>query len=141
MNVSIKHPHPLRFQLRVLAGKLEKGAITQDERRGLIKLLRLLAEGKTLDTIFGVIKAAHRPKSRRIEQRLYDMEVMRLAKKHGGSGFTKTKAIQEVARIHNVSVATVETDCKSNSAKTIRAAVIASHYNPLELSSYEYKGG
>lgn len=141
MKVPIKHPHPLRLQLRVLAGKLEIGAITQDERRGLIKLLRLLAEGESLDGIFGVINAAHRPKSHQIEQRLYDMEVMRRPKEHGGSGFTKAKAIEEVARIHNVSVSTMETNCKSKRAKAIREMVIACHYNPLELSSNEYKGG
>lgn len=141
MNASKKHHHPLRFQLRVLAGKLETGAISQSERNGLAKLLRLLAEGESLDDIFDIIYPANRPKNLQIEQRLYEIEVMRLPVKHGGRGHTKAKAIEEVAKIHNISISTIESDFKSANARVIREMVIAQHYNPLELTSEEYKGG
>jgi hypothetical protein len=120
-----------RYQFRVLAGKLEKSSLSQAERAGLSKLLRGLAEGYSVNEILGIEPPAHRPKGMDLEQRIFDVAVLQLPKKHGGSGLKKDAAIEEVAKIHNKSVDTIGDDYKSDRGKKIRAMVKANYYNPL----------
>jgi len=141
MSPSKKHAHPLRYQLRVVAGKLETGSLTPKEITGLAKVLRKLADGESLDDIFEVKSPAHRPASANIDQRLYDVELLRLDKKHGGGGLKKAEAIAEVAKRHFVSTQTIETDLKSDRAKVIREDVRRQHYSPFELEHDQGSGG
>jgi hypothetical protein len=128
-----KHPFPLRFALRVLAGKLELNALNPTEISGLCKLLRGLADGESVDSIFGLKNAPHRPKGAAISQRLFDVEMLRLPKKHGGEGMTKKAAIAKVAELHHVSISTVESDYKSDLAMQMHKDVVSGIYNPLAL--------
>lgn len=121
-----------RFQLRVLAGKLSQSTLTQAERRGLVKLLLGLAEGNNVNEILDIDVPAHRPRGMEIEQRIFDVAVLQLPKKHGGSGLTKDQAIEEVAKMHSKSVETIFDDYKSERGKKVRAIVKANYYNPLE---------
>ena len=121
-----------RYQLRVLAGKLEKSALTQTERAGLAKLLRGLAEGYSINEIFDIEPPAHRPKGWDLEQRIFDVAVLQLPKKHGGGGLKKELAIEEVAKIHNKTAQTINDDYKSDRGKKIRAMVKTNYKNPLQ---------
>lgn len=120
-----------RYLFRVLAGKLEVGALSQAERAGLAKLLRGLAEGLTVNELLGIKNPAHRPKGMETEQRIFDVAVLQLPKKHGGGGLRKDAAIEEVAKIHNKSVETINDEYKSDRGKKIRAMVKENYYNPL----------
>jgi len=120
-----------RYQFRVLAGKLEKGLLTQAERDGLAKLLRGLGEGFTVNEILDIKNPAHRPQGMQLEQRIFDVAVLQLSKKHGGGGLKKDAAIEEVAKIHGKSVDTVFDEYKSDRGKKIRDLVKSNYYNPL----------
>lgn len=126
-----KFPPIYRYQFRVLAGKLEKGSLTQDEIFGLAKLLRGLGEGLTVNEIFDIKNPAHRPQGMQLEQRIFDVAVLQQPKKHGGCGLKKDAAIAEVAQLHNKSVDTINDEYKSDRGKKIRALVKSNHYNPL----------
>jgi hypothetical protein len=121
-----------RYQLRVLAGKLEKSALTHAERAGLAKLLQGLAEGYSINEILDIEPPAHRPKGWDLEQRIFDVAVLQLPKKHGGGGLKKEFAIEEVARIHNKTAQTINDDYKSDRGKKIRAMVKTNYKNPLQ---------
>ena len=120
-----------RFPLRVLAGKLAAGSITQEECVALVEFLRALADGQTVAEVLGVKNPPHRPKSWGLEQRIFDVAVLQLPKKHGGSGLKKDFAIEEVAKAYHKTVQTIADDYKSDRGKKIRAMVAANYYNPL----------
>lgn len=120
-----------RFPLRVLAGKLAAGSITQQECVALVEFLRALADGQTVAEVLGVKNPPHRPKSWGLEKRIFDVAVLQLPKKHGGSGLTKDLAIEEVAKAHHKTIQTIADDYKSDRGKKIRAMVKANYYNPL----------
>ena len=82
-----------RYQFRVLAGKLEVGALSEAERIGLANLLRGLGDGLTVNEILDIKKPAHRSQGMQLEQRIFDVAVLQLPKKHGGGGLTKDAAI------------------------------------------------
>lgn len=120
-----------RYSLRVLAGKLEVGTLSQAEKTGLAKLLRGLGEGLTVNEILDIKNPAHRPQGMQLEQRIFDVAVLQLPKKHGGGGLKKDAAIEEVAKIHNKSVDTIIDEYKSDRGKKVRAMVKQNYYNPL----------
>lgn len=120
-----------RYQLRVLAGKFETGSLTQSERAGLSKLLRGLAEGFSVEEMFGDPTPPHRPTSVALEQRIFDVAVLMRPKIHGGEGLTKANAIEKVAALFHVTVNTIEDDYKSERGKKIRELVKTSYYKPL----------
>jgi|LauGreSBDMM110SN_4_FD.fasta_scaffold15947_3 hypothetical protein len=120
-----------RYQIRVLAGKLENGSLSEVEKAGLAKMLRELGDGLTVDEIFNIENKPHRPQGMELEQRIFDVAVLQLPEKHGGGGLTKVKAIEEVAKIYNKSANTIEDDYKSDRGKKIRALVKSNYYNPL----------
>lgn len=120
-----------RFLLRVLAGKLETGSLTQTDRVGLAKLLRGLGEGFSVSEILNEPTESHRPTSMALEQRIFDVAVLMVPKKHGGGGLTKAKAIEQVAELTHVTVNTIEDDYKSARGKKIRELVKTNFYNPL----------
>jgi hypothetical protein len=131
--MSMKNSPPIyRYQLRVLAGKLLAGAMTQGEKMGLAKLLRMLGDGLSVEEILGVKKPAHRPQGRGLEQRVFDVARLQLPKKHGGEGLGRNAAITEVAGLFNKEFDSVLDEYKSDRGKKIRAIVKADHYNPLE---------
>jgi hypothetical protein len=121
-----------RYQLRVLAGKLETGSLPQSERAGLARLLRGLGEGFSVSEIFNEPTEPHRPASMALEQRIFDVAVLMRPKKHGGEGLTKAMAIEQVAKLFQVTVNTIEDDYKSARGKKIRELVKTNYYNPLE---------
>ena len=124
---------PYRYQFRVLAGKLEVGAaLSQADRIGLAKLLRGLGEGLTVNEILDIKNPAHRPQGMQLEQRIFDVAVLQLPKKHGGGGLTKNAAIEQVANTHNKSVDTIIDEYKSDRGKKIREFVKSNFYRPLE---------
>ena len=43
-------PYPLRLPLRVLAAKIERDLLSAEEKAGLAKLFRRLADGEKLET-------------------------------------------------------------------------------------------
>lgn len=120
-----------RYQFRVLAGKLEKGSLSQTERVGLAKLLRGLGEGFTVNEILDIKNPAHRPQGMQLEQRIFEVAVLQLPKKHGGGELKKDVAIEEVAKIHNKSVVSINDEYKSDRGKKIRELVKSNYYNPL----------
>jgi hypothetical protein len=126
-----KQVQPIRMSLRVLAGKLESGTIDDSERRGLASLLRALGDGKTLDQIFEIKRIPQRPKGNALEQRIFNVEVLRLPIALGGENLSKKDAIAEVAKIHNVEIGTIEDDHKSLRGKEIRKMVKDQNYNPI----------
>ena len=129
--MTAKRKPKYRYQLRVLAGKLETGSLTKSERAGLAKLLRGLSEGFSVHEIFNEPTEPHRPTSMALEQRIFDVAVLMRPKKHGGGGLTKAKAIEQVAELTHVTVNTIEDDYKSARGKKIREMVKTKYYNPL----------
>jgi hypothetical protein len=121
-----------RYQLRVLAGKLEQGSLNQQERAGLSKLLRALAEGLSVDQILNIETPPHRPQGWQLEQRIFDVAVLQLPEKHGGFGLKKAAAIEQVSKTHHVSVETIQGEYKSTRGKKIRDLVKSNYYNALE---------
>ena len=117
--------------LRVLAGKIVTGALDNTERRGLAKLLRALADGHTIDEIFEISSPPHRSKSAALEQRIFEVEVMRLPIAHGGENLSKKDAIAKVAGLFHVEISTIEEDYKSKRGKAVRQQVRATFFNPL----------
>ena len=126
-----KNPPSYRYQLRVLAGKVEKDVLTEEERRGLTKFLRELAKGLTTEQILNIKTPSHRPQGMQLEQRIFDVTVLHLPKKHGGSGLTKQAAIAEVAKLNNKSLETIIDEYKSDRGRKIRELVKSNYYNPL----------
>ena len=124
-----------RYQLRVLAGKLENGSISEVEKAGLAKMLRELGEGLTVNEIFNIQNVPNRPQGMELEQRIFDVAVLQLSEKHGGGGLTKVKAIEEVAKIYNKTATTIHDDYKSDRGKKIRALVKSNYYSPLAAES------
>lgn len=122
-----------RFLLRVVAGKLEKGLLSKSEKVGLAKMLRMLGEGLTLNEIFNIETKPHRPQGMELEKRIFDLAVLQLPKKHGGSGLTKTAAIEKIANEYSKSVSTIESDYKSARGKKMRQVVKNNYYNPLQV--------
>jgi hypothetical protein len=121
-----------RYQLRVLAAKLEKGSLDQREIRGLAKLLRGLSEGLSVDQILDIEVPPNRPQGWQLEQRIFDVAVLRLPETHGGKGLKKVAAIEQVAKAHHISVDTIQDEYKSARGKRIRDLVKSNYYNPLE---------
>jgi hypothetical protein len=126
-----KQMSPARMALRVLAGKVEMGTLDDAERRGLAKLLRALGDGKTVDEFFDIKTPAHRVKGTALEQRIFDVEVLRLPIAHGGENMSKKDAIAKVAQLNRVEIGTIEEDYKSARGKAIREQVKATYFNPL----------
>jgi hypothetical protein len=124
--------HPLKVSLRLLAAKVERNLLTEEEVVGLAKVLRLLADGQSIDQIFGIKKPAHRPKKPDVNQRLFDLELLRIPTKHGGEGLNLEDAVAEISRLHEVSESTVWDNYKSPLGKAIRAEVKKICINPLE---------
>lgn len=129
-------PYPLRLPLRVIAAKIERDLLSAEEKAGLAKLFRRLAEGEKFDEIMGVKNAANRPKTDTIEQRVYDVEIMRLPLKQGGEGLTKREAIKKAADSHHVSISTIESDLKSERGKAIRKMIKENHELPIQLEPF-----
>ena len=123
----------MRLPLRILAAKVERGVLSKEEAIGLAKILRMLAEEQSIDQIFHINNPAHRPKSSEVNQRLFDLEVLRLPRKHGGEGLKLQEAVAEISKIHNKSEHTVWDNYKSPLGKTVRAEVKKIYINPLEL--------
>ena len=126
-----KNPPSYRYQLRVLAGKVEKNVLTEEERRGLTKFLSELAEGLTTEEILNIKTPSHRPQGMQLEQRIFDVAVLHLPKKHGGSGLKIEAAIAEVAKLHKISLETIIDDYKSDRGRKIRGLVKSNYFNPL----------
>ena len=130
-----KSPPIYRYQLRVLAGRLENGSLSEIEKAGLVKMLRELGEGLTVNEIFNIENIPHRPKGMELEQRIFDVAVLQLPQKHGGGGLTKEKAIEEVAKTYNKAAISITDDYKSDRGKKIRDLVKSNYYNPLAEDS------
>ena len=126
-----KQMSPARRALRVLAGKVEMGTLDNTERRGLATLLRALADGQTVDEIFEISSPPHRSKGSALEQRIFDVEVLRLPVAHGGENLSKKDAIAKVASLHHVEISTIEDDHKSERGKAVRQQVKTTYFNPL----------
>jgi hypothetical protein len=129
-------PYPLRLPLRVLAAKIERDLLSAEEKAGLAKLFRRLADGEKFDEIMGVKNAANRPKTDMIEQRVYDVEIMRLPVKQGGEGLAKCEAIARVADLYHVSVNTIDSDLKSERGKAVRKMVKANQEFPIPIEPF-----
>lgn len=122
---------PARMILNVAAGKVEAGTLTIEERRGLAKILRALADGKSINEIFEIEIPSHRPRSFVLEERIQEVAVLMLPVVHGGEKLTKQKAIEKVAHLHQVEIGTIEDDYKSARGKAVRAQVKATYFTPL----------
>ena len=131
---------PMRFPIRILAGKLEQGTLTQDEVKGLATVLRLLADGDTIEEIFNIQRPAHRPPNYRIQQRLYDLEIMKQPVKHGGQGMKHAEAVKKISELYNIAEETITSNCKSSIGKKIRAEIKRTVFNPLELELDDSRG-
>lgn len=122
---------PARMILNVAAGAVEAGTLTIEQRRGLAKILRALADGKSINEIFEIEIPSHRPRSFVLEKRIQKVAVLMLPVVHGGEKLTKKKAIEKVACLHHVEIGTIEDDYKSARGKAVRAQVKATYFNPL----------
>jgi hypothetical protein len=123
----------MRFPLRILAAKVERNGLTKEEDIGLAKILRMLADEQSIDQIFGIKNPAHRPQKPAVNQRLFDLELLRIPTKHGGEGLKLEDAVAEISRLYEVSESTVWDNYKSPLGKAIRAEVKKICINPLEL--------
>ena len=126
-------PAPYRSQLRILAGKLASETLRPEELESLVKFLLELAEGTTVEAALGLENKPHRPTGWALEQRIFDVAVLMLPKKHGGGGLKRDAAIAEIAAESNKGFETVFKDYKSDRGKRMRAMVKDNYYNPLEL--------
>lgn len=140
MIIMAKSSYPLKYQLRVLASKIERDLLDHEEKKALALLFRRIAEGENFDEIFGVKRSANRPKGDAIEHRVYEVEMMRLPKNQGGDGLNKRDAIKEVAMLRSVAVSTIESDLKSERAKAIRQMVKDSMNIPIPIKPFRLGG-
>lgn len=121
-----KAPPPrIQLLLRVWAGKLKHGSLDPADTDSLVELLCRLAEGESVDEIFGIRRPAGRPPDPALEQRLYEMAMMRLPVELGGEGKSFPKTIAETAQRHHKSPETITKDYKSERGKEIRKTVKA----------------
>lgn len=120
----MKKPPPprVRMLLRIWSGKLEQGLLSPDEVGALARLLLMLADGDSVDDIFGIWRPANRPHDPGLEQRLHDMAAMRLPVALGGEGLSYPETIKLTAEQHKKSVDTIKSDYKSEAGMAIRAA-------------------
>ena len=95
----MKHSLPPRSRmlLRVWAGKVENAILPEDEALEVAKLLRLLADGKTVFEILGIQRVKNRPKSYMIEQRVRDVVILQRTRSEGGEELGVGQAISKVA--------------------------------------------
>jgi hypothetical protein len=90
-------PAPYKLQLRLLAVYSDTNTLSRADRSLLSALLRHLAEGKPTDEFFDFKKAAHRPRTGRVEQRIWDICLSMAPKSVGGNGLTRAQAIRQLA--------------------------------------------
>lgn len=136
-----KSSYPLKYQLRVLASKIERNLLDREEKKALALLFRRIAAGENFDEILGVKRSARRPKNDAIDHRVYEVEMMRLPKNQGGDGLNRKEAIEKVALFHSVAISTVESDLKSERGKAIRQMVKDSINLPIPIKPFSLGGG
>jgi hypothetical protein len=118
-------PPRIQMLLRVWAGKLQGNLLDAGEVASVATLLRKLANGETVEDVFGIWRPANRPLDPALEQRLHEMAVMRLPVELGGEGMSYAATIAEVAGRYGKSVETIKADYKSYRGKQVRAEVEA----------------
>lgn len=111
----------LRLLLRVWAGKLEAGTLSPDDAGALAIILRLLADGKTVDEIFGVWRPANRPIDPARQQRMRALAELTLDKRWGGDGIPPAEAWSIVAKQYGRAPSTIRRDYYSLEMKEIRS--------------------
>lgn len=130
-------PPRVQMLLRVWAGKLERNLTDPAEVAEIAGLLRRLALGDDIDEIFGIWRPASRPIDPALEQRLYDMAMMRLPVAQGGEGMSYADTIAVTAKRYNRSPETIKKDYSSERGKEIRAEVKAHGQFSTTLRSAE----
>lgn len=83
-------------------------------------LLRHLGDGGTVEEFFNLKTKAHRPESARLEQRIFDVMLLRSPKEIGGENLSLKAAIERVAETHKVEFQTIQSDYKSTRGKAVR---------------------
>ena len=116
-------PPRIRMLMRVWATKLEQNLLDKAEVVSIATVLRRLAEGETVDDIFGIWRPASRPQDPALEQRLYEMAVMRLPVKLGGEGMSYRDTIAQTADRYGRSSDTIRRDYNSVRGREVRAEV------------------
>lgn len=119
--MSKTNPQPkYRLTLRLLAVQLEASNLTAEQRTMLGSLLRHLGDGCTVEDFFDLKPKAHRPETARLEQRIFDVMLLRSPREMGGENLSLKAAIERVAQAHSVQFQTVESDYKSTRGKALR---------------------
>jgi len=135
----MKHSLPPRSRmlLRVWAGKVENCILPEDEALEVAKLLRLLADGKTVFEILGIQRVKNRPKSYMIEQRVRDVVILQRTRSEGGEGLDVGQAISKIAaRKPVIAKQSLTTAYYGKHGKEIRASMQADLEQARALGSY-----
>jgi hypothetical protein len=111
----------LRLLLRVWAGKLEAGTLSPDDAGDLATMLRHLADGKTVDQIFGVWRPANRPIDPARQQRMQELAALTLDQRWGGDGMPPEEAWDVIAEKYGRKPLTIRRDYYSLEMKEIRS--------------------
>ena len=136
----MKHSLPPRSRmlLRVWAGKVENAILPEDEALEVAKLLRLLADGKTVFEILGIQRVKNRPKSYMVEQRVRDVVILQRTRSEGGEVLSVGQAISKVAaRKPLIAETSLTTAYYGKLGKEIRASMQADLEHARALGSNE----
>lgn len=123
--MSKARPPRIRLLLRVWAGKLKLGSLDPADTDSLVELLCRLADGESVEEVFGIWRPANRPPDPALEQRLYEMAMMRLPVELGGEGKSFPETIAETVQRHGKSPETIRKDYMSERGKEMRKNVNA----------------
>lgn len=110
---------PYKLRLRLIAVYNDTDNLSPADKSLISALLRHIADGKPADDFFGVKKAAHRPRTGNIEQRIWDVCLSMAPKNMGGDGLNRASAIQCVAQEHKIADSTLIESLKTKTGRAL----------------------
>ena len=116
--------------LRILAGKVERNLLTPDEGRAIATILRCIADGESLDTIFGK-RYANRPFENKTARYVEQIYLLLQPTFDGQPGLTVEKAIEEVAKQNQITTETLKSKYYSQAGVMHLAKVKKMFPNPF----------
>jgi hypothetical protein len=118
--VSRRPPPPIRLTLRAWAAKLEEGTLSPDDVSSLAELIRRLADGESIDHVFGIRRPAYRPVKPDRQPRMMEMAQLTLPEQWGGSGLGVSEALKIMAERYNVKPTTMKRQYYSEEGQKAR---------------------
>jgi hypothetical protein len=113
-------PQAIRLTLNSLAGKLDAGVLAPDDKDELVRFIRKIAAGQSVDEIFSIWRPANRPKDPACEQRMRELADLTLPVLLGGEGKPVDEAVAIIAGRYNRKPSTIKRQYHSPEGQKIR---------------------